>query len=98
MIASVRYDVTGAEVKSSGTTLVKMHAAGGYEILDVLLNGESLNHAVDVVVDETRGDLTFNSTLNRGDYVLTIYKTIPWAASAAINDFETSDFETADFT
>jgi hypothetical protein len=98
MIAAIRYSVTGAEVKSSGTTLVPIPAASGYEMLDVIMNGVSQNYASDVTIDEVTGNLLFNSTLNRGDWVLAIYKTLPRSVSQVVNDFETSDFETNDFT
>jgi hypothetical protein len=97
MIAHITYVVTGSETYSTGATTIPIHAASGYEIIDVIKNGYSLQIGTEVEVDENYGICLVNGALIRGDFLIVLFKQLPRFGSETMVDFASEDFLTGDF-
>ena len=99
MIAAITYTCTGSETKSLTETTVNIAPASGYTFLDVILNGYSQEFSTDVTVDNLTGDLVFNQLLDRGDWVIALFRQLPRYIVPVPDmvDFESTDFESTDF-
>ena len=101
MLHAIHHTSSGTEIVEGANTLVFFPVASGLVIIDTLVNGLSL----DLAIDNTRGLVYVPGTLQRGDLVQILYKTLPRLPipeppdpGAGMTDFEPADFEAADFT
>jgi hypothetical protein len=99
MIATVRHIITGNEPIELGETVVYFYPASGYKIIDVIINGLSMDFSA-LTIDEETGKVA-GAGLSIGDWMACTYKTLPRnniQAAATMVDFSETDFENADFT
>lgn len=101
MIVSIPYDFRHGGEVSGLNTIVYIHPASGFVVIDVLLNGVSLDLGTEVTVDNTYGKLTFPQVLGQGDHVLCVFKQLPRYGPAYelpdMVDFDPADFDSVDF-
>jgi hypothetical protein len=84
---------------SAGTTTVHFCPASGLKVIDVFLNGVSLEIGSECEVNEHYGSVVFNEVAERGDSAMVIYKTLPRYGNSLVidGDFSAGDFDNSDF-
>lgn len=103
MIASVTYHVNGNEEIVGGFKKIPFFPTSGLNILDIIINGVSIPFN-DITLSEEFGYILTGEPLDKGDFVICIYKTLPVLDNSVIPvdpapmvDFVETEFLEGDF-